>query len=66
MNHHDHHDCDHEVKYCKKCDVAYCVKCGKEWIVQSIWYYPPYTYTWGTSDPLTVTTTSGSSSGHVH
>lgn len=30
--------CEHEVKYCKVCDVCYCMKCGKEWKV--------YQYNW--------------------
>ena len=41
---HDHHNCEHQVRYCKVCDVAYCVKCGKEWEVPQprYWYYPCY------------------------
>ena len=40
---HKHHDCDHEVKYCARCDVAYCTKCAKEWSAKSVWVNP---YTW--------------------
>jgi len=64
MSKHDHHSCEHEVKYCKKCDVAYCTKCGKEWYVQQYSYYP-YGTTYTTGDP-TWTITTGSSSGHAH
>lgn len=28
---HNHFECEHEVAYCKKCQVVYCKKCGKEW-----------------------------------
>lgn len=52
MNMHQHEECEHELKYCSKCDVVYCEKCGKEWnsytmTVGGTWYYPPnpYTYT---------------------
>ena len=33
MNNHDHAPkCQHTIiKYCKQCDVTYCVKCGEEW-----------------------------------
>jgi hypothetical protein len=64
MSKHDHHCCEHEVKYCKVCDVAYCVKCGKEWKEQSIWHYAPY----GITPNVTYTTgmSSGTSSGHAH
>ena len=63
------HCCEHEVKYCKVCDVAYCVKCGKEWKYQHIWYYPYYT--WTSNPTITVSTsdsTIDSSTGtyHVH
>lgn len=28
---HEHKSCDHDVKYCAHCDVAYCEKCNTEW-----------------------------------
>lgn len=28
---HEHNECEHEFKYCSKCDVVYCTKCNKEW-----------------------------------
>lgn len=28
---HEHKECKHELKYCKKCDMVYCEKCKKEW-----------------------------------
>ena len=59
-NQHEHLECEHEVKYCKKCDVAYCVKCGREWTGSKEYYpyywpiypYEPYRITYGpnTSD----------------
>lgn len=31
-HHHNHPDpCSHVLKMCKKCEVPYCEKCGKEW-----------------------------------
>ncbi len=37
---HEHKECEHEHKYCSKCDVVYCEKCGKEWKYQPvIWHY---------------------------
>lgn len=29
---HEHKECQHELKYCTKCDVVYCDKCNKEWV----------------------------------
>lgn len=63
---HDHEEpkpCEHELKHCPVCDTVYCVKCGKEWKVQtSYWHYtnpitistpdylkPPYVITSGTN-----------------
>jgi len=28
---HAHVVCNHELKHCRVCDVAYCEKCGTEW-----------------------------------
>ena len=28
-------NCEHEFKYCKKCDVVYCEKCKGEWVKKS-------------------------------
>lgn len=28
---HEHNECDHDLKYCAKCDVVYCAKCKREW-----------------------------------
>ena len=53
---HEHIQCEHEVKYCKVCDVCYCEKCKKQWYVYNITYIPN-TQTWvgdGTY-PYTVT-----------
>lgn len=42
-------DCEHEFKYCKKCDVVYCDKCQKEWKAQEAVYI--YNGTLTTYDP---------------
>jgi hypothetical protein len=64
-NLHEHpSECEHQVQYCKKCDVTYCVKCGKEWKVPTYWYYPPWTYTWGTNLTNDEITTSESHTSH--
>lgn len=28
---HEHKECEHKLKYCKKCAVVYCTLCGREW-----------------------------------
>lgn len=28
---HEHSTCEHEFRYCTKCDVVFCEKCGSEW-----------------------------------
>ena len=44
---HEHHDCDHQLKYCKTCDVTYCAKCHREWGLYRTWTpYPWYTNPW--------------------
>lgn len=38
---HDHKECEHELKYCSKCDTVYCEICCKEWRTPfnySVWY----------------------------
>ncbi len=46
---HDNHDllCDHKIKYCKKCDTAYCIYngCEAEWTNN-------YPFTWTTTTPI--------------
>jgi len=32
-------DCEHELQYCKKCDVVYCEKCKKEWKAETVYIY---------------------------
>lgn len=57
---HEHNDCEHELKYCKKCDVAYCEKCGKEWrnYNYTISTYPNYpSTTWLGDGTIQVTYT---------
>jgi hypothetical protein len=43
MNH-DHHECDHNLKYCKQCRVVYCTKCSKEWRDYSQSLFNPWVY----------------------
>jgi hypothetical protein len=54
---HEHAECEHELKYCKQCDIVYCEKCSKEWIKKVLynsgdtWIYhenPPYKISYGT------------------
>jgi hypothetical protein len=49
---HEHYECEHEIKYCSKCDVCYCTKCHKEWI-----FYHPYVYP--QTYPFTITYANG-------
>lgn len=50
-----HEHCEHDLKHCGKCDVAYCATCSKEWGANS-------TYT-----PIdSVITTSDSPSGYTY
>lgn len=37
-NRHDHHECEHEIAYCKVCDECYCTKCDKTWPTTRIVY----------------------------
>lgn len=59
VNKHEHREetCDHDVRYCKHCDVCYCTKCQKEWKA------PTTTITWGSSGTTNLgwTNTSASS-----
>ncbi len=38
--------CEHELKHCTVCDTVYCVKCGKEWKVQTYSWTTYGTNTW--------------------
>jgi len=52
---HKHKICEHEIKYCNICDVAYCEKCGKQWYANNYWIsYTPSTYV-GVTNPPTIT-----------
>lgn len=48
-NHHEHNDhlCETHLGLCKRCDVVYCVQCGKEWGNCKLSHYP-YTYIYPT------------------
>lgn len=43
---HDHKECEHELKYCRKCDIVYCEKCNAEW-KKNIYVTSPYIVTYG-------------------
>ena len=46
-NHNHYHCCEHKnLKYCEKCDVVYCVDCGKEWGRK--WSYTTWSNPWDT------------------
>ena len=42
---HEHNNCEHELKYCRVCDVVYCEKCRREWKKDGYTYFYPQT-TW--------------------
>ncbi|KKM95981.1 hypothetical protein LCGC14_1182790 [marine sediment metagenome] len=51
---HDNHLCETHLGLCKRCDVVYCVECGKEWgaectLAHSPWYVYPTITTGGTA-----------------
>lgn len=38
---HEHKECEHELKFCSKCNVVYCELCNSEWrkpVTYSTWY----------------------------
>lgn len=48
MGKHDHiQSCNHDIKYCNKCDTCYCTICDKEWrsSTRTYWQYRSYYYT---------------------
>lgn len=67
MSHkHDHDECEHKnLKYCKKCDVIYCVNCDREWpsVKWNYSYTQPYR-TW-TSDGTTYIAYTEETCGHT-
>ena len=66
---HEHNECEHNLKFCPKCDVVYCTKCKREWGGHSCnWYlsYPWYTYPYTTTVwPGGATTWAGSSTSET-
>ena len=58
---HEHDRCEHELKYCKICDVVYCEKCYKEWIMKITYVNYPTVYVGTNVSPYTITYTS-----HTH
>lgn len=50
---HEHNECEHNLKYCSKCNVVYCTKCKREWggHQHNYWpYYYPNTITYDVPD----------------
>ena len=39
MKMHEHNECEHEIKYCKVCNICYCEKCNKQWFSYSMTWY---------------------------
>ena len=52
---HKHDHCDHQLRYCTRCDVVYCLKCDREWGGHTHWSYP---YHWYIGDPIPCITTT--------
>jgi hypothetical protein len=59
MNEHD--KCEHVLQYCKICDIVYCDKCNKEWIMKITYIQYPTTWIGTETVPYTITV-----SGHTH
>ncbi len=55
---HEHKECEHELKYCSKCNVVYCEICNKEWYSYSITVSSPYTATWYNTQTISDKTTN--------
>jgi hypothetical protein len=49
---HEHKECEHELKYCSKCDKVYCELCKKEWQNYTITVSSPYSSTWHSIQPI--------------
>lgn len=64
---HQHTHCEHDLKFCEKCDVVFCKKCSQEWKTQPIeWYYPTYPAYYHTAGTLTVSNTGNDVEVHSH
>ncbi|KKN54899.1 hypothetical protein LCGC14_0587920 [marine sediment metagenome] len=63
MKKHEHHDCEHIMKFCKPCNEAYCGKCDAVWASEPCtlshypWIYNTPTITWPYYGTTTTTTT---------
>ena len=77
MSDHSHHQCQHVLAFCARCDAPYCTACKREWN-STLWVRPypsfpqptyPY-WTTTTTSPNTMmgstTVASASSAGHAH
>ena len=53
-----HEHCEHDLKHCGKCDVAYCATCSKEWGSAYTPIASTITDMGNTSNPLYVTSCS--------
>jgi hypothetical protein len=45
MDKHAHATCEHELRWCRHCDTAYCTRCDIEWTRGVRWNLTPQ---WGT------------------
>ncbi len=62
---HEHISCNHELKYCKVCDVVYCEKCKTEWVKSLIWTQQPYITYAGDSTVVAPTNSLGTDHNHT-
>ena len=51
-------ECNHNVKYCDKCDEVYCEKCTTTWTTDPCGLNHYYPYTWTFTEPPYGTTTT--------
>lgn len=71
---HEHHDCEHDMKFCAPCNEAYCGKCDATWTAEPCqqahypWFVQPYQYGTYTQpwDGGTITTTTGGTGNDIY
>jgi hypothetical protein len=61
---HEHHDCEHVLKFCRKCDEAYCTACRAVWRKPCTQNHFPYAFyserrTWPSNWPTLYGNASG-------
>lgn len=35
---HKHEQCSHQLEHCSHCDIVYCSKCKKEWVIDKQYF----------------------------